>query len=50
MTEQIPVHELNDGTTLPAIGFGTYPLKGEEGVEAVARARWRPATGCSTPR
>ncbi|NHC23151.1 aldo/keto reductase [Nocardioides sp. IC4_145] len=32
------VHTLNDGTTLPAIGFGTYPLKGEECVTAVQSA------------
>jgi diketogulonate reductase-like aldo/keto reductase len=35
VSPQIPVHELNDGTTLPAIGFGTYPLKGKECVDAV---------------
>ncbi len=29
---------LNDGTTLPAIGFGTYPLRGAEGVEAITSA------------
>ena len=23
----IPTYTLNDGTTLPAIGFGTYPLR-----------------------
>lgn len=34
----IPTHELNDGTSLPAIGFGTYPLRGEEGVTAVVSA------------
>jgi diketogulonate reductase-like aldo/keto reductase len=34
----VPAHTLNDGTTLPAIGFGTYPLKGEEGVAAVTSA------------
>ncbi|GGO68045.1 aldo/keto reductase [Nocardioides deserti] len=34
----LPVHTLNDGTTLPAIGFGTYPLKGEECVTAVQSA------------
>ncbi|GAB6987194.1 aldo/keto reductase [Nocardioides pyridinolyticus] len=34
----IPTYELNDGTTLPAIGFGTYPLKGEDGVAAVRSA------------
>jgi diketogulonate reductase-like aldo/keto reductase len=27
-----------DGTTLPAIGFGTYTLRGEEGAESVASA------------
>ena len=31
-------YELNDGTTLPAIGFGTYPLKGEEGIAAMVSA------------
>ena len=30
--------ELNDGTTLPDIGFGTYPLRGEEGTAAVLSA------------
>lgn len=34
MATKIPEYELNDGTTLPAIGFGTYPLTGEEGVES----------------
>lgn len=34
----IPVHALNDGNQLPAIGFGTYPLKGDEGADAVASA------------
>jgi 2,5-diketo-D-gluconate reductase A len=34
----IPTYSLNDGSTLPAIGFGTYPLRGEEGVTAVAGA------------
>ncbi|GAA2730789.1 aldo/keto reductase [Pedococcus aerophilus] len=29
---------LNDGTTVPAIGFGTYPLKGEDGIEAMVGA------------
>ena len=29
---------LNDETTLPAIGFGTYPLKGEAGIEAMVNA------------
>jgi len=34
----IPTHTLNDGNTLPAIGFGTYPLRGEEGVTAMVHA------------
>lgn len=34
----IPAHTLNDGTALPAIGFGTYPLRGEECVTAVSGA------------
>lgn len=29
---------LNDGTTIPAIGFGTYPLRGPEGVAAMVSA------------
>jgi diketogulonate reductase-like aldo/keto reductase len=34
----IPQHTLNDGTTIPAIGFGTYPLRGAPGVAAVRDA------------
>jgi len=34
----IPTHELNDGTTLPAIGFGTHRLTGEDGVRAIEHA------------
>ena len=34
----VPTYTLNDGNTLPAIGFGTYPLKGEEGVTAIVQA------------
>ena len=34
----IPTHRLNDGSTLPAIGFGTYPMKGEDGVTAIRSA------------
>ena len=34
----IPQHTLNDGTTLPAIGFGTYPLRGQAGVAAMVDA------------
>ncbi|AWB85966.1 aldo/keto reductase [Mycetocola zhujimingii] len=29
---------LNDGNQLPGIGFGTYPLKGQEATDAVASA------------
>ena len=31
-------HTLRDGTTVPAIGFGTYPLAGEEGTAAMVSA------------
>jgi 2,5-diketo-D-gluconate reductase A len=31
-------YTLNDGNTLPVIGFGTYPLRGEEGMAAVTSA------------
>ncbi len=31
-------HVLNDGQQLPEVGFGTYPLRGEEGTEAVRSA------------
>ena len=34
----IPQHTLNDAATLPAIGFGTYPLKGEDGIVAITSA------------
>ncbi|MFN3867347.1 MAG: aldo/keto reductase, partial [Demequina sp.] len=34
----IPTHTLNDGHEIPAIGFGTYPLKGDEGYQAVRSA------------
>lgn len=34
----IPMYTLNDGSTLPAVGFGTYPLKGAEGVAAILSA------------
>lgn len=38
MTSGTTVHRLNDGTTVPLVGFGTYPLTGPEGVEAVVGA------------
>ncbi|MDN5765416.1 MAG: aldo/keto reductase [Humibacillus sp.] len=31
-------HTLNDGAMLPAVGFGTYPLKGENGIRAIVSA------------
>lgn len=33
-----PTYALNDGTTLPQIGFGTYPLRGAEGIAAITGA------------
>jgi diketogulonate reductase-like aldo/keto reductase len=35
---QVPTRTLGDGTTLPAIGFGTYPLTGEDGIRAIVSA------------
>lgn len=34
----IPTVTLNDGTTFPQLGFGTYQLRGEEGTRAIASA------------
>jgi 2,5-diketo-D-gluconate reductase A len=34
----IPTHVLNDGRTIDAIGFGTYPLRGDEGATAIMSA------------
>ncbi|MBY8878806.1 aldo/keto reductase [Actinacidiphila acidipaludis] len=34
----VPVHSLNDGTTLPGIGLGTYPMDDAEAERAVAEA------------
>ncbi|HET7304737.1 MAG TPA: aldo/keto reductase [Segeticoccus sp.] len=34
----IPIHNLNDGSTLPGIGFGTSPLTGADARDAVAGA------------
>lgn len=31
-------YTLNDGAGLPVVGFGTYPLRGEDGVSAMVRA------------
>ncbi len=37
-TPAVPSHALTDGSSIPAIGFGTYPLEGQEGVDAVVSA------------
>lgn len=34
----IPTHTLNDGTTLPALGLGTWPLDDDEAQQAVLSA------------
>ena len=34
----VPRVPLNDGNSLPAIGFGTYPLRGDEAVAAIDSA------------
>jgi 2,5-diketo-D-gluconate reductase A len=34
----ISTYDLNDGTTIPAIGFGTYPLRDEDGISAIGTA------------
>jgi diketogulonate reductase-like aldo/keto reductase len=34
----IPRYTLNDGQSVPVIGFGTYPLRGDAGVEAMVHA------------
>lgn len=34
----LPHRLLNDGRTIPAVGFGTYPLKGDDGITAIASA------------
>jgi diketogulonate reductase-like aldo/keto reductase len=34
----IPDYTLNDGNQLPAIGFGTYPLREEKGTQALVSA------------
>ena len=41
---EIPTYVLNDGNALPAVGFGTYPLKGEDGTDGHPVAPSRPAT------
>ena len=38
MPDDSTAHLLNDGVTLPGIGFGTYPLTGEDGIRAMVSA------------
>lgn len=38
MTNQIPEITLHDGVQIPAVGFGTYKLKGESGAQAINHA------------
>lgn len=38
MSEKIPEIVLQDGLKIPAIGFGTYKLKGENGIQAIKNA------------
>ncbi|HEX3384873.1 MAG TPA: aldo/keto reductase, partial [Mucilaginibacter sp.] len=38
MNHTILEYTLNDGLKVPAIGFGTYSLKGEKGVNSIASA------------
>lgn len=35
---EFPVYDLNDGTELPAVGFGTTGLQGADGLEAILSA------------
>ena len=37
MQKSIPEITLNDGTTLPVIGLGTYDLNGNEGANAITK-------------
>jgi 2,5-diketo-D-gluconate reductase A len=34
----VPTYTLNDGRVIPGLGFGTYPLRGQEGAAAVESA------------
>ncbi|QIM22208.1 aldo/keto reductase [Phycicoccus sp. HDW14] len=38
MTTPSSTHHLSDGTDAPLVGFGTYPLRGEEGIAAMVSA------------
>lgn len=35
---ELPTRTLGDGTSVPVLGFGTYPLRGDDGVRAMASA------------
>ncbi|MCW2856294.1 MAG: aldo/keto reductase [Marmoricola sp.] len=35
---EIPIYDLNDGTELPAVGFGTTGLQGADGLDAIVSA------------
>lgn len=35
---QIPTYPMNDGRTIPSLGFGTYQLRGEDGIAAIVAA------------
>jgi diketogulonate reductase-like aldo/keto reductase len=36
--DPVPTYTLADSTTLPQVGFGTYPLRGEDGTAAIVSA------------
>jgi 2,5-diketo-D-gluconate reductase A len=38
MSSNVPRYTLNDDQTVPVIGFGTYPLRGADGVDAMVHA------------
>ncbi|PAD36685.1 aldo/keto reductase [Terribacillus saccharophilus] len=38
MYNDIPTKKLHDGTIIPAVGFGTYSLKGSQGFQAIRSA------------
>jgi 2,5-diketo-D-gluconate reductase A len=38
MASDPTTHPLSDGTTVPLVGFGTYPLTGEDGIAAIVAA------------
>ncbi len=35
---EVPTYQLNDGAELPQVGFGTYTLRGEDGIAAIVSA------------